>query len=88
MTRFIVKNIIGNVALSYQVNLAIEIPNLTKNYINRTFSLVDIWYLQCLFKYTSRCWEVFLIGQIFFLSGELGANLNMSGKLGMKLPIR
>ena len=26
--------IIGNVASSYQVNLAIEIPNLTENYIN------------------------------------------------------
>ena len=35
----------------------------------------------------SRCWEVFLIGQIFFYSGELGANRNVSGKLGMKLAI-
>ena len=34
MTQNIVKNIIGNVASSYQVNLAIENPNLTKNYIN------------------------------------------------------
>ena len=52
------------------------------------FSLVDIGYLQCLFKYTSRCWEVFLIGQIFFYSGGLGANRNVSGKLGMKLAIK
>ena len=28
-----------------------------------------------------------MIGQIFFLSVELGANRNMSGKLGMKLAI-
>ena len=29
--------------------------------------------------------EVFLIGQIFFYSGELGANQKVSGKVGMKL---
>ena len=57
--------IIGNVASSYQVNLAIEIPNIAENYINSHVSLVDIGYLQCLFKYTPRCWEVLLIGQIF-----------------------
>ena len=34
MTQNIVKNIIGNVASSKQVNLAIEIPNMTENYIN------------------------------------------------------
>ena len=34
MTQNIVKNIIGNVASSYQVNLAIEIRNITQNYIN------------------------------------------------------
>ena len=51
------------------------------------FSLVDIRYLQCLFKYTSHSWEVFLIGQIFFESGELGTNWNMSVKLCMKLAI-
>ena len=34
MTQNIVKNIIGNVASSYQVNLAIGIPNITENYIN------------------------------------------------------
>ena len=45
MTKNLVKNIIGNVALSYQVNLGIEIPNITENYINHTFSLVDIGYL-------------------------------------------
>ena len=51
------------------------------------FSLVDIGYLQWLFKYTSRGWEVFLIGQIFFYPGVLGANRNVSRKLGMKLAI-
>ena len=85
MTQNLVKNIIGTVASSYQVNQAIEIPNITENYIN---SHIFIWYLQCLFKYMSRCWEVFLIGQIFFYSGGLGANRNVLGKLGMKLAIR
>ena len=53
----------------------------------RTFFPVDIGYLQCLFKYASRCWEVFLICQIFFYLGGLGANRNVSGKLSMKLAI-
>ena len=44
MTHNIVKNIIGNVASSYQVNLTIEIPNITENYINSHVSLVDIGY--------------------------------------------
>ena len=34
MTQNIVKNIIGNVASSYQVNIAIEILSITENYIN------------------------------------------------------
>ena len=34
MTQNLVKNIIGNVASSYQVNLAIENANMTENYIN------------------------------------------------------
>ena len=34
LTQNIAKNIIGNVASSYQVNLAIETPNITENYIN------------------------------------------------------
>ena len=34
MTQNIVKNIIGNVASSYQVNLVIENPNMTENYID------------------------------------------------------
>ena len=34
MTQNLVKSIIGNVASSYQVNLVIEIPNITENYIN------------------------------------------------------
>ena len=35
----------------------------------------------------SHCWEVVLIGQTFFYSGGLGANRNVSGKLGKKLAI-
>ena len=31
MTQILFKNIIRNVAMSYQVNLAIEIPNITEN---------------------------------------------------------
>ena len=89
MTQNLSKNIIGNVASSYQVNLAIEIPNtlITENYILHIFTCRHIWYLQCLFKYTSRCWEVFLIGQIFFYSGGLRAYRNVSGKLCIKLAI-
>ena len=34
MTQNLVINIIGNVASSYQVNLAKEIPNIIENYIN------------------------------------------------------
>ena len=81
MTQNLVKNIIGNVASSYQVNVVIEIPNITEHIL--TFSLVDIGYLQCLFKYrpTSRCWP-----DIFY-PGGLGANRNVLGKLGMKLAI-
>ena len=34
MTQNVIKNINGNVASSFQVNLAIEIPYITENYIN------------------------------------------------------
>ena len=34
ITQNLVKNIISNVASSYQVNLAIEIPNITENYMS------------------------------------------------------
>ena len=54
------------------------------------FSLVDIGYLQCLFKYTSRCWEGFFDWPDIFsilYSGELGANRKVVGKLDMKLAI-
>ena len=39
MTQNLVKNIIGNVASSYQLNLTIEISNISKNYINSHFHL-------------------------------------------------
>ena len=78
MAQNLVKTSFGNMASSYQVNVAIEIPNITEHIL--TFSLVAIGYLQCLFKYrpTSRCWP-----DVFY-SGGLGANRNVLGKLGMK----
>ena len=69
MTQNLVKNIIGNVASSYQVNLAIGNANMTENYINSNISLVDIRYLQCLFLYVTLLgsffdWtDIFLIGR-------------------------
>ena len=44
MTQNIVKNIIDHVALSYQVNLAIEIiSNITENYINSHILTCQLW---------------------------------------------
>ena len=85
MTQNLPKNIIVSVALIYQANLEIEIPNITENFVNSHLFTCPHWTL---FKYTSRCWEVFLIGQIFFYSEGLRAKRNASGKLGMKLAIR
>ena len=61
----------------------IDIPNITENYINSHVFTCRHWVS----ANTSRCWEVFLIGQIFFYLGGLGANRNVSGKLSMKLAI-
>ena len=87
MTQNLPKNIIGSVASIYKANLVIEIPNITKNYVNSHLFTCRHWVAACLFKYTSRCWEVYLIGQIFFCSEGLGAKRNASGKLGVKLAI-
>ena len=87
MTQNLPKNIIGSVASIYQANLVIEIPNTTENYVNSHVFTCRHWLSAMLFKYMSRCWEVFLIGQIFFYSGGLRASWNVSGKLGMKLAI-
>ena len=87
MTQNLPKNIIGSVASIYQTNLVIEIPNITENYVNSHVFTCRHWVSALFFEYTSRCWEVFLIGQIFFYSEGLGANRNVSGKLGMKLAI-
>ena len=43
MTQNLVKTIIGNVASSYQVNLAIGIPNITENYINSQVFTCQHW---------------------------------------------
>ena len=85
ITQNIVKNIIGNVASSYQVNLPIEIPNIADNYIN---SHVFTWrhWASAMLIWIIR-WEVFFDWPHIFLIGRLGANRNMSGKLGMKLAI-
>ena len=87
MAQNLPKNIICSVASIYQANLVIEIPNITENYVNSHLFTCRHWVAACLFKYTSRCWEVFLIGQTFFYSEGLGAKRNASGKLGMKLAI-
>ena len=52
MTQNIAKNIICNVASSYQVNLAKEIPNITENYIN-------------LHVFTCRQWVSAMLIQIY-----------------------
>ena len=89
MTQNLVKNIICNVASSYQVNLAIEIPNITENYIVSHAFTCQHWVSAMLISiYTSCWWEVILIVQIFFDSGGLGFNRNKLGKLGIKLAIR
>ena len=51
----------------YQVNLAIEIPNITENYINSHVFTCRHWVSAILFfKFTSSCWEVLLNGQLCF----------------------
>ena len=78
-TQNIVKNIIGNVASSYQVNQAIEIPYIAENCINSHVFTCSAMLI--------RCWKVFWLARYFFYSGGLGANRNVSGKLDMKLAI-
>ena len=73
MTLNIVKNIIGNVASSYQVNRAIEIPNLNENYLSR-LGICNA-YLNIRHVVGSVLdWPEFF----------LGATRNMSGKFGIK----
>ena len=76
MTQNIVKNIVGNVASSYQVNLAIEIPNINENYLSRLGicnAYLDIRHV---------------VGSILdWPDIFLRATRNMSGKLGIKLAI-
>ena len=85
MTKNLVKIIIGNVASSYQVNLSTEIPNITENYINSHAFTCHHWVSSML--NIRHDVGMFLIGQIFFYSGGLGANWNVSRKLGMNLAI-
>ena len=71
----------------YQANLVIEIPNMTENYVNWHVFTCRHWVSAMLIKIFVTLLGSFLIGQIFFYSGGLGANRNVSGKLGMKLAI-
>ena len=66
ITQNLSKNTSGAVTLCYQVNLAIDIPIITENYINSHLSLVTLGYLNCLFKYRSLCWEVFDWSDYFY----------------------
>ena len=88
MTQNIVKNIIGNVASSYQVNREIKTPNITKNYINsHVFTCQHCVYAMLIHLYVTLLGSFFFICRIYYLSGELGVNWTMSEKLGMKLAI-
>ena len=67
MTQNIAKNIIGNVASSYQVNLAIDIPNITENYINsHVFHLSTLGICNAYLNIRHVVGKFFSIGQIFF----------------------
>ena len=84
MTQNLVKSIIGNVASSYQVNLAIEIPNITENYINLHIFTGQHWVSAILvFKNVRHVVWLFFGWPDIFLFGRLGANKNVSGKLCM-----
>ena len=87
MAQNLVKNISGNVASSYQVNLAIGIPNITENYINSHVFTCRHWVSTILIKIYVTLLESFLIGQISLYSEGFGANRNVTGKLGIKLVI-
>ena len=69
------KNIIGNVASSYQVNLAKEIPNITKIYINSHVFTLGICNAYLNIRH--------VVGKFFFdwpdifYSGGLRANWNV-----------
>ena len=73
------QNIIGNVASSYQVNLAREIHNLAR------FHMSTLGICNAYSNILHVVGIIFLIGQICFYLGGLGANRNMWGQLRMKL---
>ena len=74
-------------ALSYQANLVIEIPNINESYINSHIFTCQHWVSTLRIKIQVTLLGCSMIGQIVFNSGGLGANQNVSGKLGMKLAI-
>ena len=83
ITQNLGKNSSDTVASLYQVNLAIDNPNITEKYINSHF-----------FTYHHTCLNIghivgmFLIGQIISNRKVLGANRNEPRNLGMELAIR
>ena len=87
MTQNLVKNIIGNVTSSYQVNLRYK---FLYNQKLHKFSHFHLSTLGICNAYLNKRHVVgkFFEWPEFFLLGGLGANGNMSGKLGMKLAIK
>ena len=88
MAQNLAKNIIDSVESSYQANLVIEIPNITESYINSHVFTCQHWVSTMRIKVKVTLLGCLMIGQIVLDSGGLGANRNVSGKLGMKLAIR
>ena len=93
------QNIIGNVALSYQVNLAVENPYIFARLLSSQSSGRKSLYIRTFHLPTLGICNAYLIirhvvgrfffslARFFFYSGWLGANRNVSGILGMKLAI-
>ena len=79
MTQNLVKNIIGNVASSYQVNLVIENADMTENYINSHIFTCRHWVSAMLILYVT------LLGSFFdwpdiFLFGRARSKPECVGK--------
>ena len=73
--------------LTSVLSTSIEIPNITKNYINLHIFTCCHWVSAMLIQIYVTLLESFFDWPDIFYSGGLGANRNMSGILGMKLAI-
>ena len=69
MTQNIVKIIIGNVASSFEVNLAIKIPNITENYIN-SFVFTCRHWVSAMLDIRHVVWKFFFDWPDIFLIGR------------------